>query len=107
MFDSLIIGAGISGMADKIITDWLGPVFILAVAAFAIVFVKDRAWMKLLGFVGISAIVGCLVYFGKDFFSDTGSLSGVAKSKAGEITEAVNFNYHMAMDIARGVFIKT
>lgn len=79
--------AGLSGLQDTIISDWLGPVFIVAVAAFAIVFIKDRAWMKLIGFVGIAAIVGVLIFAGEAFFGEDGSLKGVAETAGKDIDQ--------------------
>ena len=76
---------GLQDLQDTIINNWLGPVFIVAVAAFAIVFIKDRAWMKLLGFVGIAAIVGVLIFAGDAFFGDEGSLKGTAEGLAEDI----------------------
>lgn len=80
---TLLLGLG--DLANKIIDDWIGPVFIVAVAAFALIFIKDRAWMKLIGFVGIAAIVGVLIFLGDNFFGESGSLTGVADNAARQI----------------------
>lgn len=106
MFDSLIIGAGLQGLADNLISGWIGPVFILAVAAFSVMFIKDRAWMKLLGFVGIAAIVGVLVFFGDSYFGQKGKLSGVAKGQADQISNDIYVSYQMIADTARGFLIR-
>lgn len=77
--------AGLGNLQDTIINDWLGPIFIVGVAAFALIFIKDRAWMKLLGFVGIAAIVGVLIFAGDAFFGENGTLTGVAEETGQEI----------------------
>lgn len=75
-----IVAKGLGGLQKDAIKYWIGPVFILAVAGMSIVFLKDRAWMKLISFLGIAAIVGILVFNGSDWFGDTGKLKDAAKS---------------------------
>lgn len=79
MVTLITLMAGLQDLQNTIIDDWLGPIFIVGVAAFALIFIKDRAWMKLLGFVGIAAIVGVLIFAGEAFFGDGGTLTEVAK----------------------------
>lgn len=78
--------AGLSELWEAIQKDWLGPLFFAAVAVFAIIFVKDRAWMKLIGFVGIAAIVGVLIFAGDSLFGkgDAG-LTGTAADLADKV----------------------
>ena len=75
----------LSAIENNLINGWIGPVFLGAVAIFAIVFIKDRAWMKLIGFVGIAAVVGVLVFAGGTLFGssthNTGKLGNVAKAQ--------------------------
>lgn len=79
-------GGGLTDLKDTILDEWLGPLFIVGVAAFALVFIKDRAWMKLIGFVGIAAVVGVLVFAGDSLFGNEDSgLTGVAKGAANEV----------------------
>lgn len=80
----IILAAGIKGIQESIIGDWIGPIFIIAVAAFAIVFIKDRAWMKLIGFVGIAAVVGVLVFGGDALFGGSGAGSSGTLTKFAE-----------------------
>lgn len=78
-----IMLAGLSGIQTSLITNWIGPIFLMGVAAFALVFIKDRAWMKLIGFIGIAAVVGVLIFAGGTLFGSADSgLTGVAKSAA-------------------------
>lgn len=81
----IILASGLGGLKDTIINNWLGPIFILGVAAFALVFIKDRAWMKLIGFVGIAAVVGVLIFAGDSFFGDGGTFTGVAKDAGKQV----------------------
>ena len=82
---SYLFAAGLSDLWNNIQQNWLGPIFLGAIAIFSIVFIKDRAWMKLLAFVGIAAIVGVLIFFGADLFGAGGSLTGVAKDAAKQV----------------------
>lgn len=81
-----IPAAGLNDLWTNILTNWLTPIYLAAVAIFAIVFLKDRAWMKLVAFVGIAAVVGVLIFAGKELFGskDTG-LTGVANKASKDI----------------------
>lgn len=82
----LYLAAGLTDLAKNIIDNWVAPVFLAAVAVFAIVFIKDRAWMKLIGFVGIAAVVGALIFATDTLFGNKDSgLTGVATKIGGEV----------------------
>lgn len=92
LFDTalpLIHQGGLSGLWDTIRTDWLGPIVLAAIAIFAIIFIKDRAWLKLIGFVGIAAIVSVLVFAGENLFGESGNLKGVAEGFATDIENTI------------------
>lgn len=71
--------SGLKSVTDEALQNWIRPVFLVGVAVVAIIFIKDRAWMKLISFLGIAAIVGTIVFFGDSLFGSGGSLSGVGK----------------------------
>lgn len=83
---SIMANAGLGTLANNIIFNWIGPIFLVGVAAFAIVFIRDRAWMKLATFVGIAAIVGILIFAGSYFFGANGTLTGAARDTAKDIS---------------------
>lgn len=81
-----IQAAGLTDLWNTVLKNWVTPLFIAAVAVFAIMFIKDRAWMKLIGFVGIAAVVGVLVFAGGELFGSKDSgLTKVAKDAANQI----------------------
>lgn len=81
---------GINDLWTNILANWITPIYLAAVAVFAIMFLKDRAWMKLIGFVGIAAVVGVLIFAGRALFGSADSgLTGVAKDAATQVNTIV------------------
>lgn len=80
-----IYGTGLSALKDTVLNNWIQPIYLVAIAAFAIIFIKDRAWMKLIGFLGIAAVLAIPVFMGETFFGSDGKLSGVAEGAANQI----------------------
>lgn len=83
--DILIFAAGLGDLKTDLMDDWLAPLFIIVVAVFSIVFLKDRAWMKLLGFVGIAAVVGMLMFGSETLFGKDGAATTLATNTASDI----------------------
>ena len=84
--NTIVFAAGIGNLVSSIIDNWLGPAFLLFVAACAITFIKDREFRKLFSYVGIATVVALLIYAGNWLFGTDGNLK-----KAGEnIVEQVN-----------------
>lgn len=87
---NFVYAAGLQSVWDEIRNNWLGPLYIAAIAIFAIVFLKDRAWMKLLAFVGIAVVVGVLIFAGEAIIGKgDGGLTGYAKEQAGSVTGSI------------------
>lgn len=87
--NSIVVLAGLETLYNDIISNWLGPLFFIAVAAFALMFIKDRAWMKLIGFVGIAAVVGVLIFAGGDLFGKDKGFTKVAKDAGTTVTQTI------------------
>jgi uncharacterized MAPEG superfamily protein len=85
LFNDLVLAGGISGLTQDIVQNWIGPLFLAAVAVFAIIFIKDRSWMKLIGFVGIAAVVGMLIYSSDTLFSKDGALTKTSTDVAKQV----------------------
>lgn len=81
--------AGLVDLWNNVLSNWITPLFFAAVAVFAIIFIKDRAWMKLIGFVGIAAIVGVLIFAGPALFGNQGALKKTAEKAAKQINTSV------------------
>ena len=85
MMNELIFNAGIGDLTRTLRDNWIGPVFIIIVAAISITFLIRRQIRELLIFVGIAALVGALIFFGDNLFGQNGSLTRVANDSAGQI----------------------
>ena len=55
-------------MGQEIMSNWLGPMFVMAVATFALIFIKDRKFMQLISFLGVASVVGVLLFAGPSLF---------------------------------------
>lgn len=86
MLDTLIIGAtgstaGLNGLWNGILANWITPVYLAAVAIGAFMFIRSQQLTKLIMFLVVAAIVGVLIFGGKTLFSgnnnDGGSLTNM------------------------------
>lgn len=84
--NTIVFAAGIGNLVSNIIDNWLGPAFLLFVAACAITFIKDREFRKLFSYVGIATVVALLIYAGNWLFGKDGKLKKVGEN----IVEQVN-----------------
>jgi hypothetical protein len=82
---NLVNAVALSGLSNNIIQQWVGPLVLAGIAVFAIIFLKDRAWMKLISFVGIAAIVAVLVYAGPALFGSGGTLTKTGTDLAKQV----------------------
>ena len=80
----LPLGAGLSGLSDKLVNDWIGPIYIVLVAVVAITLLMKKEIRSLVAFLVVAVICGLLVYFGKDLFGS--KLTKSAKDAAGSIS---------------------
>lgn len=81
----VLANSGLARLWGTVRDNWIAPLFIAMVAVFALFFIKDRAWMKLIGFVGIAAVVGVLVFAGDALFGRNGNLTKTAKTLSQDI----------------------
>lgn len=76
-------GGGLRGLYDELVSNWLGPIFLIVMAIVAIYFVKNRQFRELAAFIGICVIVALLIFFGDKLF-------GTGKGSGGTLTNAAN-----------------
>lgn len=88
--NNLVVATGLQNLQTQFIQNWIGPAFLICVAFFAIMFIKEREFRKLASFVVIAAIVALLIYGGPKLFGESGKL----KKAAEDIVDTVNtINY--------------
>lgn len=80
--NSLNVLAGLNGLVDTFIDNWIGPLFILAIAGFSLLFLKNREFTKLATFIVIAVVVGLLIFFGPAFFGRDGNLTNAVSDVA-------------------------
>ncbi len=85
MNELVIFASGLQTLWNNVLSGWIGPIFFAAVAIFAIIFIKDQAWRKLIGFIGIAAIVGVLIFAGPALFGQNSGLTQVAQDVASDV----------------------
>ena len=76
---NLFFAEGLMTLYEKFVDNWLGPIYLITVAIFSVVFLKDR---KLFSFIAIATIVAILIFFTKTFFSKEGKITTAVKSAA-------------------------
>lgn len=76
---NLFFAKGLDGLYTQFVNDWLGPIYLITVAIFAVVFLKDRKFRELFSFIAIATIVAILIFFTKDFFSKEGQITSSVK----------------------------
>lgn len=75
-------GKGLDGLYTEFINNWLGPIYLIAVAVFSVVFLKDRKFRELFSFIAIATVVALLIFFTKDFFGSKGKVTTNIKGAA-------------------------
>lgn len=88
LLEFMLMGGGLTTLSNDIITKWIGPVFFVAIAVYALILLKDRQFRQAIVFAGIAIIVGLFVFFGQELFGKSGSLTRVGKGISDKIQSA-------------------
>ena len=86
-----LLSGGLAGLQTTLINSWIGPAFLLVVAALSISFVVKRQFRELASFLAISAVVALLVFAGSEVFGSGGWFTNLAKKGAKEVGSTGNF----------------
>lgn len=79
-----LYAAGLENVFQTFVQDYLIWIFLFAVVAFSIVFIKDRSWLKLGGFLAIAIVIGLIIWNARYLFGTQGE-GGVGLAE--DITE--------------------
>lgn len=82
----LAFNAGLGTVQTNLVNNWIGPIYIVLVAAGAIIFLIQREIRKLLVFFIIAAVVGVLVFLGPQLFGSGGNVTRATKN----VTDGIN-----------------
>lgn len=86
MLLNIIFLSGLSEIYTDLTSNWIGPAFLIAVAAFSLYFVKDRKFRELGAFLAIAAVVGVLVYAGSSLFGSGGTATKATTNLAKKVS---------------------
>lgn len=90
MFDlTLITAAGLGSLGEAFVNDWLGPLFLAAVAITGVVLAFKKQVRQAAVAALVFIIAGIFIYFAGDFFGESGSLTGVGKGLANEVQQYI------------------
>lgn len=84
MFDLLVL-AGLSGLQETFINDWLGPVFLGLIAVYGAIAAWKRKIRELAASIVIFIIVALMIFLGGSFFGKDGSLTKQGKNLADKV----------------------
>lgn len=85
-------GKGLNSILDSFITDWAGPAYLIMVICIAIPMIKDRQFRALIIFLIFAAVLGVVIFFGKELFGKEGKATQGAKELIG-VNTIVAENY--------------
>lgn len=68
-----IYAGGLQGIFDYFVSNILIWIFLFAVVAISIVFIKDRSFMKLGAFLAIAVVIGLVIWNARTLFGTKGS----------------------------------
>ena len=80
MLDTLIIGAaGLTKLWDGILSNWITPIYLAAIAIGAFMFIRSQQLTKLIMFLVVAAIVGVLIFGGSVLFGNKGQAGSLTR----------------------------
>lgn len=97
-----LMNSGLKNISNNLINNWIGPVFLLIVAAVAVKFVVNKQWRELAVTVLIAAIASVLIFAGGDLFGKdkglTKSSQDLIKQVDGGKANTILSNYNIDLD---------
>ena len=75
----------LGNLVDSAIADWIGPAFVLIIAAVAIVLALKRQLAAFLSFAAIAVLAAIFIFFGGDLFGKNGNISKAGRDVADKI----------------------
>lgn len=85
------LGEGLDDVQTTVATKWIGPIFLILVAAGAVMEFRQRAFRKMGALIGIGAVAAILIYGGKTFLGNGGKFTKAAENIANRVN-TININ---------------
>jgi len=82
---SLLTAFALSDLVDTAINNWIGPVFVGAIAVVALILLWQRKLAGFITFAAVAVLAGLFIFFGSDLFGQNGNLSGAGRDVAEKI----------------------
>ena len=80
-------GGGLNGLVKVLTENWIGPVFLIMVAGFALAFLKNREFRALIVFAIIAIIVALFIFMPDKIFGKKGKLT----NQADKVVDTINY----------------
>lgn len=77
---------GLGNLQNTLVSNWIGPAFLIVVAALSIKFIVSRQFRELAGFLGIAAVVALLIFNGGNLFGKNGIFYKIAEGFSNLLT---------------------
>lgn len=78
-------GDGLSDVQTTVVKGWIGPIFLILLAAGAVIEFRKRAFRTMGALVGIGVIAALLIYAGEDLLGANGNLKDAGKGISDKI----------------------
>ena len=76
----LLADAGLGTLQTTLVSNWIGPAFLIIIAGMSIKFIVSRQFRELAGFLGIAAVVALLIFNSAGLFGEGGIFYNIANS---------------------------
>lgn len=76
----LLADAGLGDLQTTLVSNWIGPAFLIIIAGMSIKFIVSRQFRELAGFLGIAAVVALLIFNAGGLFGNDGIFYKIADS---------------------------
>lgn len=83
--------SGLGGVQNTVVKQWIGPIFLILLAAGAVMEFRKRAFRTMGALIGIGAAAAVLIYFGDELLGGSGNLTKAGKSIADKVN-TININ---------------
>lgn len=82
----VLLAGGLGELQSTLVTNWIGPVFLILIAGVSVKFMISRQFRELAGFLAIGAVVAILIYGTGTLFGADGLLTKIAEGFSSLIT---------------------